>query len=175
MIFEKSVILIFIPLIVALGIQDRVAKKADKAIIKFYDIENFTKAVVTIDSIVNEETPSDFSKNNFFKIVYDNNFKGYGYIGNAASMTANFDYLILLDDSFTITKSQVLIYREEYGGEIGSKRWLKQFIGKKEGEELIHGKDIVAISGATISTTSMTSAINDLLKSLAVIKSKGIQ
>ena len=74
-----------------------------------------------------------------------------------------------------IIKSKVLIYREEYGGEIGSKRWLKQFNGKSStSDEVIYGDNIVPISGATISVRSMTRSINDLLKSIKTLKNKKV-
>jgi len=69
-------------------------------------------------------------------------------------------------------KSKVLVYREDYGGEIGSKRWLKQFIGKTHGDSLIYGDNIVAIAGATISVRSMTQAINDVLASIKILHEK---
>lgn len=39
-----------------------------------------------------------------------------------------------------------------HGQQIGSQRWLKQFIGKTKNDNLEIGKDISGISGATIST-----------------------
>ena len=74
------------------------------------------------------------------------------------------------DGNWKIAKSKVLVYREDYGGEIGSKRWLKQFIGKTENDSLKYGDDIVAISGATISVRSMTTAINNLLASIKILR-----
>ena len=98
-------------------------------------------------------------------------FLGYGYIGNAPSKTASFDYLVLFDENFIITKSKVLIYREEYGGEIGSKRWLRQFTGKTTtSAELKYNENIIPISGATISVRSMTRAMNELLQSIAILQ-----
>ena len=67
----------------------------------------------------------------------------------------------------------MLIYREEYGGEIGSKRWLKQFIGaSSKSEELVYNTDIIPIAGATISVRTMTKAMNDLLKSISILQQK---
>ena len=68
-----------------------------------------------------------------------------------------------------IAKTKILVYREDYGGEIGSKRWLKQFIGKKSSDKLKYEKDIIAISGATISALSMTKAVNSFLIDLAIL------
>jgi len=64
---------------------------------------------------------------------------------------------------------KVLIYREDYGGEIGSKRWLKQFVGKSLNDELNVGQNIKAISGATISVNAMTTAVNNVLKSVKIL------
>jgi len=152
-------------------IPDKILKKADKVIAKFYETENFTKEFIEISSEINSETTSDFSNKNLFKIILEEKLLGYGYIGSAASKAADFDYLVLFDKDFIITKSKVLVYREEYGGEIGSKRWLKQFIGKSStSEELIYGENIVPISGATISVRSMTKAINNLLISIGKLQ-----
>ena len=104
------------------------------------------------------------------QIENNSQFIGYAFVDKAASKTDEFDYLILLDKNLIIAKSKVLVYREDYGGEIGSKRWLKQFIGKSAKDELLYEKDIIAISGATISATSMTKAVNAFLKNISILK-----
>ena len=85
-----------------------------------------------------------------------------------------FDYLVLLDKDLVVLKTKILVYREDYGGEIGSKRWLKQFIGKTQNDELKYGDNIVGISGATISVQVMTNAMNNLLRSLKLLHDKNI-
>jgi len=169
---KKLIILFFIGIISsAFIIPDKIVKKADKEIAKFYDNDNFKKEIIQISEEMNLKTSSEFGEDNLFKIISEEEILGYGYIGNALSKTADFDYLVLFDKDFIITKSKVLVYREEYGGEIGSKRWLKQFIGKNsDSPELIYGKTIVPISGATISVKSMTNAVNELLRSLKKLK-----
>ncbi len=166
-------ILIIAILCISAEVPQRVMKKANKEISNFYEIDGFRKDFVIISKENNEAIPSEFGIDNFFKIIHNNEFMGHAYIGNARSKTATFDYLVLFDREFVVTKTKVLIYREEYGGEIGSKRWLKQFIGKKQGDELKYGQDIVAIAGATISTNSMTRAMNSLLESLKILNLKG--
>ena len=94
-------------------------------------------------------------------------------IGWDVGMTiSDFDFLILLDIDFIIVRTKVLIYREDYGGEIGSKRWLKQFNGKGRNDELKLHQDIVAISGATISVKVMTASINRVLASIKILHEK---
>jgi Na+-translocating ferredoxin:NAD+ oxidoreductase RnfG subunit len=78
---------------------------------------------------------------------------------------------VIFDHNLKIAITKVLIYREEYGGEIGSKRWLRQFTGKS-GEDSLD--DIAAISGATISVRSMTNAVNDILKTMKILQIKKV-
>jgi len=149
-------------------------KAVDKEIKESYSIEQYSYSVKQIPPEITEELPAKFDDNNFLEISVENQLMGYAYISKAPSKTDLFDYLILLDSSLTIIKAKVLVYREDYGGEIGSKRWLKQFIGKNQNDELKYQENIVAISGATISVRSMTNAVNNLLKSLKILHSKNI-
>ncbi|HKK12069.1 MAG TPA: FMN-binding protein [Flavobacteriaceae bacterium] len=149
-------------------------KTIDKEIKETYDIENYSYSIKQIPQEMIEELPAKFDDNNLLEIKAENQLMGYAYISKAPSKTDEFDYLILLDQNLTVLKAKVLVYREDYGGEIGSKRWLKQFIGKTQDDELKYRENIVAISGATISVRSMTNAVNDLLQSLKILHSKHI-
>jgi Na+-translocating ferredoxin:NAD+ oxidoreductase RnfG subunit len=71
-----------------------------------------------------------------------------------------------------IKKVKVLIYRENYGGEISSKRWLSQFIESPEDDSFVYGDNISAISGATISVKSITESINEVMVSLKRLESE---
>ncbi len=172
--FKHVSILIIAFIMMFFGLPKNIQKKVNKEIVKTYGVEIFNFTEVAIASNIAKDLPSKFEANNFFKIEANNLLLGYAYLSKAPSKTAQFDYLVLLDKDLIVLKSKVLIYREEYGGEIGSKRWLKQFIGKKAGDELKHGDNIIAISGATISVRSMTNAMNDFLKSLKILQSKNI-
>ncbi len=155
----------------AFAVPDKVVKKANKVITKFYETEKFTRDIISISEVENAATDSEFGDENLFSIKSGDQLLGYGYIGNAPSKTATFDFLVLFDTNFVVVKSKVLIYREEYGGEIGSKRWLRQFDGKSSATpELKYEKDIVPISGATISVQSMTKAMNELFQSLKKLR-----
>jgi Na+-translocating ferredoxin:NAD+ oxidoreductase RnfG subunit len=166
--------IVIISLCTGFTVPDRILKKADKEIEKFYELPDVSRELIAISAEVNSKTPSEFGKENLYKISSNGKDLGYAYIGNAPSKTATFDYLVLFDTEFIIIKSKVLVYREEYGGEIGSKRWLRQFSGKSDASgELVYNKDIIPISGATISVRSMTRAVNDLLKSMGILQDLG--
>lgn len=155
----------------AFSVPERVQKKADKVISKHFDLDDYSKEYIRVSASENKATPSGFTEDNFFRILDNGKHIAYGYIGNAPSKTATFDYIVIFDIDFIITKSAVLVYREEYGGEISSTRWLKQFTGSSStSPELKYNQDIIPISGATISVRSMTKAMNDLLKSIRILK-----
>ena len=132
------------------------------------------RALHFLDPCITVFGSARFGEDNLFKIESNKKFVAYAYISQAASKTALFDYLVLLDSDLVVIKTKVLIYREEYGGEIGSRRWLKQFIGKTQNDDLKYGQNIIAISGATISVRSFTEAINNVLKSLKILHSKNV-
>ncbi len=67
-----------------------------------------------------------------------------------------FDYFILYDSAFTIKLIKVFNYQATYGQEVRVKGWLKQFIGYNGNNDLQVGKDVDAISGATISVLGIT-------------------
>jgi Na+-translocating ferredoxin:NAD+ oxidoreductase RnfG subunit len=58
----------------------------------------------------------------------------------------------------------VLVYRESHGEEITDKRFRKQFAGKRVADPIALGKDIDAITGATISSRSATFAARKALR-----------
>jgi hypothetical protein len=62
-----------------------------------------------------------------------------------------FDYYIFFDAKPSVLKVKVFNYMASHGQEITSKGWLKQFISYDGRTSLRVGKDIDAISGATIS------------------------
>ena len=111
-------------------IPKNVQKKVTKEISKTFEVEKFNLVEVLISEEVNASLVSKIEKDKLFKIIANNELLGYVFVDKAPSKTDEFDYLILLDKNLIVAKTKVLIYREDYGGEIGSKRWLKQFIGK---------------------------------------------
>lgn len=170
--FTHILIASFALLFVSSGLPKNIQKKVNKEIKNTYNVEEFSFEPKIFDTEITHALPSEFSTNNFFEIKKEDSLLGYAYVSKAPSKTDEFDYLILLNKDLIVEKAKVLIYREDYGGEIGSKRWLKQFVGKTPKDELKYQQNIVAISGATISVRSMTSAVNDLLRSLQILQTK---
>ena len=170
MIYKSFLGLAICSLLVVFGLTDKLQKKVDKVIKSTFDVETFSMTEKVFSQTIVSTLSSEFLNNNFFEIINQDVLLGYAYVSKAPSKTDSFDYLILFDTDLVIMGSKVLAYREDYGGEIGSKRWLKQFNGKTTSDKLVYGDNIAAISGATISVKSMTNAINNVLKSIKMLQ-----
>ena len=172
--FKQASLFLIAFAFLSFGVHKDLNKKIDKEIKAAFNVETYAYSAIAISSEITSNLPATFSNNNFLEIKGNDALLGYAYMGKAPSKTDEFDYLVLLDKDLIVLKAKVLSYREDYGGEIGSKRWLKQFIGKTKNDDLRYGDNIAAISGATISVRSMTNAMNNFLKSLKILHSKNI-
>lgn len=169
----KNTILIFITALclVSFELPKNIQKKVGKEVKDVFQIEEFILQEIKVSKELILGLPTRIDEDNFFKIIVNNELVGYIFVDKAPSKTDEFDYLVIFDENLIIKRSKVLVYREDYGSEIGSKRWLKQFEGKTKTDSL---ENIVAISGATISVNSMTKAVNDLLKTINILYEKKI-
>lgn len=149
-------------------------KKIDKEIRIAFNIKTFSKEVVVITDEIQQELKLPFNDENFYQIKTDDKILGYFYYGKAPSQEDYFDYLVIFDKDLIIRKIKVLAYREDYGSEIGSKRWLKQFEELDQNDRIRYQEEIKAISGATISARSMTRAVNDLLEDISVLNDENV-
>lgn len=80
--------------------------------------------------------------------------------------TEFFDYFILFDQDVSVISVQIYNYEATHGQEITVRGWLKQFTGFHAGKELVVGKNVDAIAGATISVNSITDDIAEKAKEL---------
>ncbi|WP_190809364.1 FMN-binding protein [Flagellimonas sp. S3867] len=170
----KPFALLFILLLFfGFSIPKGVHKKVIKEVQKTFEVSNFDMTAIMVANELNTALPTKISGDNLYKIDLQDSILGYAFVGQAPSKTAKFDYLVVFDSDLKVVNSKVLIYREEYGGEIGSKRWLKQFIGKTGADRVNHETNIDAISGATISVRSMTKSMDNLLQTIGILQEKG--
>jgi Na+-translocating ferredoxin:NAD+ oxidoreductase RnfG subunit len=172
--FPKALLIITLFFLSGFGLPKKLEKRVHKELEKTFQIEGFSLTPLKINSTLNAELPKQITEDNFFKISQEDTNLGYLFIDKAASKTAEFDYLVVFDKELRIVHSKVLIYREEYGGEIGSKRWLKQFNGKTGLDRVNHETNIDGIAGATISVRSMTNAMDKLLQTIGILQENQI-
>ena len=93
-----------------------------------------------------------------YKLKLDGIPSGYVFFTKAKGRFDFFEYMVILSEQGSVQKVKVLQYISEHGGEIRSSKWLDQFCGYTSGP-LVYGKDIQALSGATISAGAITKDI----------------
>jgi len=170
----RKIIFVITILIVTSGftISKRVEALIKKEITAVFGIETYTKTPLTVLPEINETLPIKITDTNFYKIINKNEVIGYYYFGQAYGKADYFDFIVIFDKNLIVSKVKVLVYREDHGGEVGSRRWLKQFIGATTEKQLKYQDDIVGISGATISVKSMTNEVNKLFKTVHILNTK---
>jgi FAD:protein FMN transferase len=75
--------------------------------------------------------------------------------------------VIGVDPQLRVAGVAVMVYREAYGGEIRTHRFLDQYTGKGEGDRLLPSVDIRNIAGATLSARAVGRAVK---KAIAVLE-----
>ncbi len=124
----------------------------------YWELDKDSRATVynSIAKIFNSQTCNlDPIDDTFYSISEDDSIIGYLAVTDAPSKFHRFDYYVLFNDKEEILKVEVLHYRENYGGEICSKKWLKQFVGIDTENYSNFNREIDGISGATISVNSL--------------------
>jgi hypothetical protein len=126
----------------------------------------------------------------FFTFSDQNNSKKYLYVGRVNSCRAGgcsnpalpasgletseyFDYFVVFDGNLSIQQVKVYNYQATHGQEVTNKGWLKQFQGYNGERQLNVGKNIDAISGATVSVYAITNDIQEktqLLKKIVEVR-----
>lgn len=155
------------------NIPERILQKIERAVKETYIVEDFKLEAINIEPALDNKTPVAVSGEHFFSLKAKNDLIGYLYLGEAPSKKNVFDYIVLFEPDWTIKKAKILIYREDYGRQVGSQRWLVQFIGLTPQSTITYGEDVDAISGATISAKSMTNAVSQVLESVNILNAEG--
>jgi Na+-translocating ferredoxin:NAD+ oxidoreductase RnfG subunit len=83
-------------------------------------------------------------------------------LDNVVGKSMPITFFVIFTAQSQIQHVEIVKYRESYGGEIKSRRWLDQFIEKDASSDFLIGKDINGISGATISANSISHGVNKL-------------
>lgn len=155
------------------------SKTVNSEIKKTFSTESFELEELDI-MVVDEE-----NKNGVYASVRINEkVVGYAYVGRVNSCRTGgcslnkeelkadgsheyFDYLVLFDNRISVKIVKVINYQASHGHEISARGWLKQFIGYNGQDEMQVGKNIDAISGATISVYAITYDVNRVTRQLA--------
>ena len=99
---------------------------------------------------------------NVWKIQMSDSTYNYAILDNVKGKSMPITFLTIFNSNKQLTNTTIIKYREAYGGEVGSKLWLKQFINHSGTSNYKIGNGISGISGATISVHYVSKGIHKL-------------
>lgn len=93
-------------------------------------------------------------------------FLGYAVITEEIGKYRPITFMVGVTPQISVRDVAVLVYRESRGGDIKRKRFLSQYRGKTTRNPIDSNRDIINISGATISVRSMNAGVKRVLAEL---------
>ena len=91
------------------------------------------------------------------------NVDGYAVIQNTIGKHRPITYMVAVDSAGEVTNFEVLVYREARGNEIATKRFNYQYQGKTVEDPVRINRDIINITGATMSVRSASAGVKRVL------------
>jgi hypothetical protein len=88
---------------------------------------------------------------------------GYAVVQNTIGKHKPMTYMVGVDNKGFVSDVELLVFRESRGSEVGQKRFNAQYEGKSVLDPVRINKDIINISGATMSVRSMSAGIKRVL------------
>ena len=88
---------------------------------------------------------------------------GYAMIHNTIGKYKPMTYMVGVDAKGTCTDVELLVFRDAKGSEVRTKRFNSQYDGKTVTDPIRINKDIINISGATMSVRSMSAGVKRAL------------
>jgi hypothetical protein len=88
---------------------------------------------------------------------------GYALIQNTIGKHKHMTYMVGVDNNGACTDVELLVFREAKGSEVRTKRFNVQYEGKTVHDPIRINKDIINISGATMSVRSLSAGVKRVL------------
>ena len=152
---------------------------AEKYIISQFDVDvsiymHTLKLDTELKVLVQNKVKQRFYRDELYYWNISNNDTtiAYALMDNVLGKSMPITFLVILNNEGNILASEVIKYREAYGGEVGNKNWLAQFTHFSDTSDFKLGKNIDGISGATISVNSLTKGIQKIAVLFPLIKDK---
>jgi Na+-translocating ferredoxin:NAD+ oxidoreductase RnfG subunit len=99
------------------------------------------------------------SKYSFNVAMSGDRVDGYALFDKELGQHEPIDFATFFDANGDVSRVELVAYREPYGDGIRSERFRRQFVGRDADSGFRIGKDIDIVSGATISSKSMATAV----------------
>jgi Na+-translocating ferredoxin:NAD+ oxidoreductase RnfG subunit len=108
----------------------------------------------------------------YYTLYREGALHGYALIAGEKGKYRPITFMAGIDTTMRIVDVRVLVYRESRGGEVRRKRFLRQYRGKDLADPIRINRDIINISGATISVHALNAGVRKALAVTALIHSE---
>lgn len=88
---------------------------------------------------------------------------GYAILDEENGQHLPISFAVKLSPSGAVERQEIMVYRERYGDEVRDPRFRQQFVGKTATDPLRPGEEVIAVSGATISSRAMALGVRRAL------------
>ena len=116
-------------------------------------------------AVIEERIGWKFPENDFEVFIGETGTQidGYALIQNTIGKHKPMTYMVGVDSTGHVLNVELLVFRESRGSEVRTKRFNVQYEGKTVLDPVRINKDIINISGATMSVRSMSAGIKRAL------------
>jgi len=141
----------------------------EAAKVMFPDSENIHRETLTLaaeqKAFVEQRIGWKFPETSFTVYIgkTKNQIDGYAIVQNTIGKHRPITYMVGVDEEGEVTNFEVLVYRETRGNEIRTKRFNYQYQGKDVRDPIRINRDIINISGATMSVRSASAGVKRVL------------
>ena len=88
---------------------------------------------------------------------------GYAVLDEEMGQHLPITFAVKLSPQGLVQRQEIMTYRERYGDEVRDPRFRQQFVGKSAADPLRPGEEVIAVSGATISSRAMALGVRRAL------------
>jgi hypothetical protein len=162
-------ILGFFCLLITLFMAEVYLREEDGIKIMFPKSERIRKDVIWLGSekksLIEERIGWKFPEESFEVYIGETGAQidGYAVVQNTIGKHKPMTYMVGVDNKGFVSDIELLVFREARGSEVRQKRFNAQYEGKSVLDPVRINKDIINISGATMSVRSMSAGIKRVL------------
>ncbi len=95
----------------------------------------------------------------FFVGKTDGKIDGYAVIDDEVGKVMPITFITRINPDGKVSQVEIMVYRESHGGEVATKRFLNQFKEKSFNEELRLDKNVIHVTGATLSSYALVKGV----------------
>ncbi|MFH1120212.1 MAG: FMN-binding protein [Bacteroidota bacterium] len=164
----------FMPVTGDLRISQESSKKLNKSMAEIYPGHKPRLEKLLLDAPEIEDTDVLNADGKWFAIREKGLTLGWLMADRIWGRHHEFEYVLIVDTSCKIINVSVLSYPDSHGFAVNGTEWLSGFGGFSSDSFPVYGRNVDALSGSTISGTSLTESVSSSLRILKKLNESGL-